>query len=639
MPIDEKRVGEPTPPFQMTIRRLICLGFIFFTTNFVKAQNECTCDGFTSEKRKEFEVALRKGDMQKMDSLLLQWKKSNNVCCQAVGATLESLLFLSNSEFDKSFQSARTAQQLLKERFHPFASIESARLMGNYYSRKSNHDSSIYFYYQALESTQHAQEPHLLAKIYNGIAVDFLRQEQIDKGLEFTKKALDAARVTNDTLLLAQYHSDLGIVYWTKYDKTKQEKYIDSTARTVQQALLYSKLTKSNLSLTKNYLTMGSIAEARKDFRKTLAYTDTLLQLVTAKTRANAMASLYMLRGAAYSGLQDHTKAIECQEKALAFAHQVKNRYLEKTTYNYLYGAYKAAGKTALALEALERTKFLGDSLVTSENVEAISRMEQKYNKKINEQTIKDLSQLAAIQTLELRQKNLLIIGTAVTAALILLLAFLFYRQRNLHHQQRVLAVENKFLRFQLDPHFLSNALVSIQRFMLDNKTTEAAWYLAKFSRLMRQLLEYSREDLITLEEEIDLLRNYLELQKLRMKDKFNYEIKIDEKLSVSDLRIQPMLAQPFVENAVEHGLPAHGQGVIEITFSMSGENLLLEIKDNGQGISTEFNQGHLSLSTKIIRERIELLNKSNKKLIHLQIGSVTNGSGTHVQLTLPIYS
>ncbi|NOS94106.1 MAG: histidine kinase [Cyclobacteriaceae bacterium] len=631
------------PPLKMSTRSPFFIRLILFVClllpQIARAQASCACDSFSAKERKQFEAAMRKGDTLTTHSFISQYKESISPCCQAVGFTLESLTLLSNSAFDESFQTARTAHTLLNTRFQPFASIESARLMGNYYSRKSNHDSSIYFYYQALELTQRTQEPHLLAKIYNGIAVDFLRQEQIDKGLEFTKKALEAARMTNDTLLLAQYHSDLGIVYWTKYDKTKQEKYLDSTARIVQQALLYSKLTKSNLSLTKNYLTMGSIAEARKDFRKTLVYTDTLLQLVTAKTRANAMASLYMLRGAAYSGLQDHTKAIECQEKALTFAHQINNRYLEKTTYNYLYGAYKAAGKTALALAALERTRFLGDSLVTSENVEAISRMEQKYNKKINEQTIKDLSQLAAIQTLELRQKNLLMIATAVTAALILLLVFLFYRQRNLYHQQRVLAVENKFLRFQLDPHFLSNALVSIQRFMLDNKTTKAAGYLSKFSRLMRQLLEYSREDLITLEEEIDLLRNYLELQKLRMKDKFKYEIKIDDKLSVTDLRIQPMLAQPFVENAVEHGLPANGQGVIEITFSMSGDNLLLEIKDNGSGISMESNQGHLSLSTKIIRERIELLNKSNKKPIDLQIGNVANGSGTHVQLTLPIYS
>jgi LytS/YehU family sensor histidine kinase len=190
-----------------------------------------------------------------------------------------------------------------------------------------------------------------------------------------------------------------------------------------------------------------------------------------------------------------------------------------------------------------------------------------------------------------------------------------------------------------LDPHFLSNALVSIQRFMMDNNTAQASTYLTKFSRLMRQLLEYSREELITIEEEIDLLRNYLDIQKLRLKDKFEYEIRIDKSLSISECRIQPMFAQPFVENAIEHGVSGMENGKIEIAFSALGDELVLEIRDNGKGIVPGSLMEQASLSTKIIRERIALLNKANKKPIQLDIGNLASGSGTRVQLILPIYS
>jgi two-component sensor histidine kinase len=613
------------------------LGFTFFSP--VLAQEACQCGSFTPAARKKFEEASRKGETEEVLAIISEYKNLSDPCCRAVGYTLESLAFLSKSDFEQSVKSARLVQVELNNQFHPFASIESLRLLGNYYSRKSNHDSSAYFYYKALELTQGVNEPHLRAKIYNGIAVDFLRQEQIDKGLEFTKKALRAAMITQDTLLLAQYHSDLGIVYWTKYDKTKMAIYLDSTQRVVQRALVYAKVTNSNLSLTKNYLSMGSIAEAKREFKTTLLYTDTLLRLVNAKTRPNALASLYMLRGAAYAGLREHKNAVDCQEKALSYAKQVNNSFLEKTTYHYLYEAYKGIGKMQLALAALERNKFLTDSLVTSENLEAISRIEQQYNKKINEQKIKDLSQTASIQALEIKQKNFWLAGIGIAALLIGFILFLYFRQRSLSQQQKTLSIENRFLRFQLDPHFLSNALVSIQRFMMDNNTAQASNYLAKFSKLMRQLLAYSREELITIEEEIDLLRNYLDIQKLRLKDTFEYEIKIDPNLSITDSKIQPMFAQPFVENAIEHGVANIGNGKIEISFSCLGDQLMLEIKDNGKGTLATTSTGHQSLSTKIIRERIALLNKTNKKPIQLAIGNVATGTGTRIQLTLPIYS
>jgi two-component sensor histidine kinase len=602
-------------------------------------QQACDCDSFTHETRKKFESLLRQNKDKEAIAIIDELKIKADPCCQAIGFTLESLMFLSQSEFEKSFSSARYAQAKLGSQFHPYVSLESARLLGNYYSRKGNHDSSTYFYFQALDVSAGVDDPHLMAKIYNGIALDFLRQEQLDKGLEFTKKALKSTIQTKDTLLLAQYFSDLGIVYWTVYDKDKIAAYLDSTRQTVQHALKYAKITKSNLSLTKNYILLGSIAEAKKDFTTALLYTDTLVNLITSKTRANALASIYMLRGAAYTGLAKHKNAIENQEKALAFAMQVKNGFLEKTTQKYLYEAYKAAGETSRALKALERNKFLSDSLVKVENLEAISRMEQKYNKKINEQTIKELSQTASIQALEIRQKNFWLVGTGLAALLIASILYLYFRQRTLIQKQRALAIENRFLRFQLDPHFLSNALVSIQRFMMDNDAPRASQYLAKFSKLMRQLLEYSRQDLISIEEEIDLLRNYLDIQKLRMKEKFEYRIVVDPNLSITDSRIQPMLAQPFVENALEHGIGNRDKGNIVVTFSAQGDQLLLEIEDDGAGISASENENHKSLSTTIINERIALLNQSGKQPIRLHIGSAAHGRGTRVALTLPIYS
>jgi len=332
----------------------------------------------------------------------------------------------------------------------------------------------------------------------------------------------------------------------------------------------------------------------------------------------------------------------EAEKLTLKTLTEAKNLDLlndQRSAYFILYQIKSGQRAFEKALDYYVKFSSIKDSIVNEKNYARIEELKTKYESELKDSEIESLEQKSKLQAFEIKQKNLWLAGIILTTLLGASVLFLYFRQRTLNQQQKALSIENKFLRFQLDPHFLSNALVSIQRFMMDNDTAQASNYLAKFSRLMRQLLKYSREELITIEEEIDLLRNYLDIQKLRLKDKFEYEIKVDENLSLSDSKIQPMFAQPFVENAIEHGINNLESGRIEISFAAFGDQLVLEIKDNGKGLSTDSYAGHQSLSTKIIRERIALLNRTNKKPILLRIGNISSGTGTFVHLTLPIYS
>lgn len=305
-----------------------------------------------------------------------------------------------------------------------------------------------------------------------------------------------------------------------------------------------------------------------------------------------------------------------------------------------LYQVKEMQGDFRSALAYHKSYLVVKDSMASERNIAKIEELKTKYESELKDEEIKNLEQQAVLQTLELRQKSQLVAGTIVAALLLASILFLFFRQRAMRQQQKALDLENRFLRFQLDPHFLSNALVSIQQYMLENNSDEAARYLSKFARLMRQLLEYSREELITIGEELDLLRNYLDIQKMRLKDRFTYSIAVDPSLSLSDSRIQPMFAQPFVENAIEHGIAETGGGEIRVVFRQQGNQLILEVIDNGAGIQTAKKSGdHRSLSTTIINERIALLNRSNSRAIQLAVSSASPAGGTRVQITLPIYS
>lgn len=224
-------------------------------------------------------------------------------------------------------------------------------------------------------------------------------------------------------------------------------------------------------------------------------------------------------------------------------------------------------------------------------------------------------------------------------------------REEKISIEKEMMELEQKALRLQMNPHFIFNALNSIQSQIGTGKEKEARYFLAKFSRLMRQILTNSRNASITLEEEVSTLENYLLIEKFCNGDRFDYSIKIDEQLESDFILLPPMLLQPFVENAIKHGFkfPADSgkKGYIEVSFFQDGENIICQVKDNGIGRekANEINENskesyHESTALKVTQERLELLRK-DKLTAHLHIEDLFDeqgaAAGTLIQISIPI--
>lgn len=181
-------------------------------------------------------------------------------------------------------------------------------------------------------------------------------------------------------------------------------------------------------------------------------------------------------------------------------------------------------------------------------------------------------------------------------------------KQHQLSIEKDFLELEQKAMRLQMNPHFIFNALNSIQSLIGTGKETEARYYLAKFSRLMRQILDNSRQSEITLEEEINTLENYLLIEQFCNGDRFQYTIEVSEKIEPDFINIPPMLLQPFVENAIKHGMKGRSDqneiGKINLQFSEINGILECVIEDNGIG-----------------REQAEKLKKESKETYHKSTG------------------
>ncbi len=236
---------------------------------------------------------------------------------------------------------------------------------------------------------------------------------------------------------------------------------------------------------------------------------------------------------------------------------------------------------------------------------------------------------------------------------LLLLAIFKYFNQRSvkkaslkLEYERRVLEAELKALRSQMNPHFIFNSLNSIYAYIHSNDVENATDYLAKFSKLMRLVLQNSTENLVLLLNEVTILEIYLELEQLRFDDKFDYEIRIDEKIEIEEIRIPPMIMQPYVENAIWHGLMhKEEKGNLLVSILRSSEEVLkIIIEDDGIGREKAkrfmVKKDKKSLGMKITRQRLDSFELLYNEKANVQVEDIidSNGrsSGTRVIVLIP---
>jgi sensor histidine kinase YesM len=200
---------------------------------------------------------------------------------------------------------------------------------------------------------------------------------------------------------------------------------------------------------------------------------------------------------------------------------------------------------------------------------------------------------------------------------------------------QKLKEMEMLALRSQMNPHFLFNSLNAIKHLIMTDNNENATHYLDDFSGLLRGILQNSNREIVTVEDELEMLELYLSLEKSRLGKNLNYTIKMTSREALSQYNIPPLLLQPFVENAIWHGLSpsSNPEKCLDITIDTS-QNLIITIQDNGIGrkASAKKNSTHISLGMKITQERLSLFNHlSDSKIIvkvtDLEVQGVASGT------------
>jgi LytS/YehU family sensor histidine kinase len=299
------------------------------------------------------------------------------------------------------------------------------------------------------------------------------------------------------------------------------------------------------------------------------------------------------------------------------------------------------------ALECNLIVSSINDSILKTEIQQRFAEIKDKQDNERKQRAIAFLTKENEIQKLSLKQTSLAIYVMTISLFLLIIIGVLLIFQARLKARHKQMDIEQNLLRSQMNPHFIFNALIAIQSFIYKKNSSEAARYLTNFARLIRLVLSNSQEEFVTLKREIDTLSNYLSLQKLRFDDKFDYSLIIDPEINTENIKIPPMLAQPFVENAIEHGiLGLDSPGRIMINFSFVTNSVLIEITDNGIGrekgreMRKKTDKSHESYGTRITEERIHSHNRKYSSKLRLTITDLfdenNKAAGTKVVLSIP---
>lgn len=469
-------------------------------------------------------------------------------------------------------------------------------------SRRKRYKEAIECYFKALKFFEKNKQENVdgISYVYTNLGVLYGDQDQNLTSIKYLKKAIEninkkkEAPTVEDELQKSAIYYNIGSKYIILNNFPEAVKYLNYSLA----------LSDKHQQNSFRSFAQGRLGKIDIHFKR---YDDAEKKLLFAKeiseskdSKAFALINL----GDVYIHKKQYRKAENYLEEGLGIGQEIKNNDLIEQAFYLLYQVCKANGEYQKAMAMLESYNAIKEATKVEETKNELKRqqLQYSYEKKALNLEIQSQKKNAA--------KNNWLIGLCALVLLLLVGAYFFYRNAK---QKRAIDIfekndlRQKLLLSQMNPHFIFNSIDNIQSLIYNKQDKEAVDYLAKFSKLTRQILENSNENYITLDEELSMVDHYLSIQKLLYNNRFDFKVNLAESLDSEAILVPPMLTQPFIENAIKHGLAGRDNGLISISFSFKNQKLLFEITDNGVGFG-EVGKAveKKSLAMKITRERLK---------------------------------
>ncbi|MFD2888453.1 tetratricopeptide repeat-containing sensor histidine kinase [Chitinophaga cymbidii] len=561
---------------------------------------------------------------------------------------------------------------------------EAYNELGTAKRNKSQYILAADYHERALRFAEEIRDDRLTAISLNNMGVDYRRRDMLQKAFEVHFRALKTAEKIKDVRNITIAINSIGNI------QLSAGKYRDAIEE-FTKSLRLEEESNNPLGVAINLGNLGYAYEGLGQLDKAIEYYNRSLAVNQQIDDLKGQAICYNCLGTAYQKKKNYPLAKEYMQKALVINDndRVKDKIHLAESYlsigrllneenkleegrgyirqsidlglhwgfkSILQDAYKAlgenfhkAGEYDSSINNTNISLLYKDSLLEEKSTTEFAQMQAMYDVHQKDNQIRLLQQEQDINQLRIRRNLALAIALAGFLFMLIVGGFFYIRHRNLQANRQTLQLELRSLRSQMNPHFIFNSLSSIHRYIWSNNQEEASDYLTKFSKLMRMILDNSQHTFIPLNRELDSLRLYLDLEALRCNNIFDYRIQVAENINDEEVLIPPMIIQPYVENAIWHGLVHRKEkkGRLDINVSLNGKVLEVMVTDNGIGrkmameIKEKKDRTHNSMGMKVTEGRIALIRKiNNTKDANVEVHDLEDhggqAAGTQVRIKLP---
>lgn len=533
---------------------------------------------------------------------------------------------------------AEEAQKLSEQLRWQTGIVRALRMQGYANYIMADFVNALDRFQEAATAAEPLSDVKLKGTILNNMALVYTELSEYDKALENYEKFLTIAREQKLSREEAIALMNTGLVY---FKQNKQEQALDyfTQSLAIAEANNHTQVaayTLSNMGAALNK--KGEYAKGLESFQKSIQLAD---QLGDTRIKVQSLGGV----GESSFHLKKYDDAERYSLHALRLAEEAHLLEYQKEMHQGLTEIYSRQNEFEKALHAHKKFVQLRDSILSDQKRQEIRKREMQFEFDKKEAVLKAEHEAELARQRVVRNAT---IGGGAALLLAALTSFVFYKKRRDADGQRkeaefhaqVADTEMKALRSQMNPHFIFNSLNSIGDYVSKHNMGAADYFLTKFAKLMRLILENSEKKEVTLADDLHALELYLELEATRFNKKFTYDIVVDEAIDPGSTLIPPLLLQPFVENSILHGIANKmGDGKILIHIAKEDEMIRCVVEDNGvgrkQSAAVPSEQKKQSLGIKITKARIDILNRIKQSNAKVELSDLAEG--TRVEVSLPL--
>ena len=520
--------------------------------------------------------------------------------------------------------------------------------LGILLSSSGNFEASTNAFIKAIDQAKECNEPRIEAVALNDIGENFASLKDFDKCREY---ALQAVEIN----MILKAVRGVAINYELLHRCDLEQGFYTTAKINLDKGMPYALKSRENYILSSFYLGYGKLHGINNRYDSANYYFNKAISTARQKRELRNEFQVYLAE-VKYLGHIPEREKITILSKAMNLAEQT--RYAEgiAKSAEQLSNTYDALNNRDSSLFYYRIYRSVSDSLFSESNQRKMIVNESEWTVKKKELENNNLKQLAASQKRQIAFSNILLFLIGIGFLLAIFVAFLLYKSFQAkklkdisQYKQKIAETEMQALQAQMNPHFFFNSLNSIENFIMQNEKKLASDYLNKFARFIRGILDSSNNDLIELGKDIESLQLYIDLEQLRFNNKFKYFCQVDPSLLQGDYRVPALLVQPFLENAINHGIGPSDRSDLKICLKVKLIHNMIHyiIEDNGIGrdqsrIYNQLNKPfHKSVGMKLTQDRINIFNQQGGSSESVKIIDLFDGDhqpmGTRIEFALKV--